>query len=243
MKIVVIGGSGLIGAKLVANLQQKGHEVLAASPLVGVNTLTGEGPGRGAGRRPGGRRRRELAVVRGPGGAGVLRNRRPQSARGRSGRWRQPSRRSLGRRHRPHARQRLLPRQAGPGEADQGRRRFLTRSSAPRSSSSSSAPSPNRAPTGKPFDYRPPMMQPIAADDVAAIMAESALASRSTARSTSPAPNLSAWRISSARFLALIIATTREVIADPDARYFGARVDDKSLTPGAGPRLRNNSFR
>ena len=43
MKIVVIGGSGLIGSKLVNRLQQQGHEVLAASPSVGVNTITGEG--------------------------------------------------------------------------------------------------------------------------------------------------------------------------------------------------------
>ena len=43
MKIVVIGGSGLIGSKLVNKLRQRGHEVLAASPDSGVNTLTGEG--------------------------------------------------------------------------------------------------------------------------------------------------------------------------------------------------------
>jgi uncharacterized protein YbjT (DUF2867 family) len=43
MKIVVIGGSGLIGTKLVNNLQQHGHEVVAASPSSGVNTITGEG--------------------------------------------------------------------------------------------------------------------------------------------------------------------------------------------------------
>ena len=43
MKIVVIGGSGLIGKKLVNNLRQHGHEVVAASPSSGVNTLTGEG--------------------------------------------------------------------------------------------------------------------------------------------------------------------------------------------------------
>src|SRR5437016_285966 len=43
MKIVVIGGSGLIGTKVVSNLRQGGHEVVAASPATGVNTLTGEG--------------------------------------------------------------------------------------------------------------------------------------------------------------------------------------------------------
>src|SRR5438132_11024271 len=43
MKIVVIGGSGLIGKKLVKNLRQQGHEVLPASPSSGVNTITGEG--------------------------------------------------------------------------------------------------------------------------------------------------------------------------------------------------------
>src|SRR6202047_3592850 len=43
MKIVVIGGTGLIGSKVVALLRQRGEEVLAASPNSGVNTLTGEG--------------------------------------------------------------------------------------------------------------------------------------------------------------------------------------------------------
>ena len=43
MKIVVIGGSGLIGSKLVPKLREQGHEVVAASPNSGVNTLTGEG--------------------------------------------------------------------------------------------------------------------------------------------------------------------------------------------------------
>lgn len=43
MKIVIIGGTGLIGSKLVAKLAEHGHEAIAASPDTGVNTLTGEG--------------------------------------------------------------------------------------------------------------------------------------------------------------------------------------------------------
>ncbi|MFF3441149.1 SDR family oxidoreductase [Streptosporangium sp. NPDC002721] len=43
MRIVVIGGTGLIGSKLVARLGEQGHEAVAASPNTGVNTLTGEG--------------------------------------------------------------------------------------------------------------------------------------------------------------------------------------------------------
>src|SRR5262245_15368886 len=43
MKVVVIGGSGLIGSKLVIKLREQGHEAIAASPNSGVNTVTGEG--------------------------------------------------------------------------------------------------------------------------------------------------------------------------------------------------------
>src|SRR5256884_8937997 len=43
MKIVVIGGTGLIGSKLVTKLREHGHQAIAASPNSGVNTLTGEG--------------------------------------------------------------------------------------------------------------------------------------------------------------------------------------------------------
>src|SRR5262249_6395919 len=43
MKIIVIGGTGLIGSKLVNKLREHGHEAVAAAPNTGVNTLTGEG--------------------------------------------------------------------------------------------------------------------------------------------------------------------------------------------------------
>jgi uncharacterized protein YbjT (DUF2867 family) len=45
MKLVIIGGTGLIGAKLVTSLRQHGHEAVSASPDTGVNTLTGQGLG------------------------------------------------------------------------------------------------------------------------------------------------------------------------------------------------------
>ena len=43
MKLIVIGGTGLIGTKVVKGLREKGHEVVAASPSQGINSVTGEG--------------------------------------------------------------------------------------------------------------------------------------------------------------------------------------------------------
>ena len=43
MKIIVIGGTGLIGSKLVKKLREHGHEAVAASPNTGVNSITGDG--------------------------------------------------------------------------------------------------------------------------------------------------------------------------------------------------------
>ena len=43
MKLVIIGGTGLIGSKLVTRLREHGHEAVPASPVTGVDTLTGEG--------------------------------------------------------------------------------------------------------------------------------------------------------------------------------------------------------
>src|SRR5689334_23929555 len=43
MKLIIIGGTGLIGSKLVTRLREQGHQAVAASPDTGVNTITGEG--------------------------------------------------------------------------------------------------------------------------------------------------------------------------------------------------------
>ena len=74
MKIVVIGGTGLIGSKAITILRQGDREILAASPNSGVNTITGEGV-KERGRRAGGDRPRQFALK---GGAGILRDLRPK---------------------------------------------------------------------------------------------------------------------------------------------------------------------
>ena len=63
MKIVVIGGTGLIGSKTVVILRQRGHEVVAASPKSGINSITGEGAQRGRDRRAGGGRPRQFTLI------------------------------------------------------------------------------------------------------------------------------------------------------------------------------------
>ena len=104
MKIVVIGGTGLIGSQVVTKLGEHGHEAIAASPDTGVNTLTGEGlPEVLAGRRRG-HRRLQLALVRGRGGARVLPDVDRQPARGGEGGRRGAPRGALGRRHRADGR-------------------------------------------------------------------------------------------------------------------------------------------
>ncbi len=118
MKIVVIGGTGLIGSKLVTKLGEHGHEAVAAAPNTGVNTLTGEG----------------LAEVLQGASVVIDVSNSPSFAddavmeffttstgnllESRSRGWREASRGAVGRGHRAAVRERLLPRQAGAGEAD-----------------------------------------------------------------------------------------------------------------------------
>ena len=120
MKIVVIGGSGLIGTKVVQTLRQLGHEVVAASRSTGINTMTGEGLAEAFAGRAGGRRRGELAVVRRRAGDGVLRDVGAQHGCSGSGGRRGTPRGAVGRRHRAPSGEWLLPREARPGAADQG---------------------------------------------------------------------------------------------------------------------------
>jgi len=132
------------------------------------------GAQRGRSRRAGGDRPRQLAVIRRQGGAGILRDLRAQPSGG-GGRSRGPAPcRAVDRGNRPD-RQWLFPRQARPGETDRGRRHPYTIIRATqfmeflRGIADSSA-------DGNIVKLPPILFQPIAADDVAAIVADVALA-------------------------------------------------------------------
>ena len=126
MKIVVIGGTGLIGSKLVEKLRQDGQEPLAASPDSGVNALTGEGLAEALAGRPGRRRRGERTRLGRRGRARLLPDRIPQPARRRDGRRRGAPRHVVGRRRGPaRCRERLHAREGRAGGVGQGRARPL----------------------------------------------------------------------------------------------------------------------
>src|SRR6184192_2685963 len=110
MKIVVIGGTGLIGSKTVDTLRQGGHQVVAAAPNTGINTITGEGLKEAM---AGAQVVIDLAnspSFEGQGGAGILRDLRPQPSRVGDRSGRPAPCRALHRRNRPD-RQWLFPRQ------------------------------------------------------------------------------------------------------------------------------------
>ena len=120
MKIVVIGGSGLIGTKVVNNIRQRGHEVVAASPSTGVNTITGEGLADALTGAQCRRRCRKRACMGGQGRPRILRNVGEKPPRCGSKCGDRASRGAVSRRHRTPARERIFPRKAGAGKPDQG---------------------------------------------------------------------------------------------------------------------------
>jgi hypothetical protein len=159
MKLVVIGGSGLIGSKLVEKLREAGHDPLAASPNSGVDTLTGEGLAEALGAA-----RVVVDVSNAPdwNDAAVLeffltstRNILAAAATlGVATTWRCRSSAPTG-----------CPTAGTSGPSSPRRKRSRgqpcpTRSSARRSSSSSSAASPIRTPTARRFAYRPCWFSP-----------------------------------------------------------------------------------
>src|SRR5205823_3472244 len=157
MKIVVIGGTGLIGSKTVAILRRGGHEVVAASSKTGVNTVTGEG------------------LKEAMAGAQVVID--------------------------------------------------LT----------------NSPSFGDKVTLSPGLFQPIAADDVAPIVADVALAAPRSGIVEIAGPERAPFNEIIARYLKAV-GDPREVVRDPEARYFGGRVEQHSLVPLGEARLGRIGF-
>ena len=235
MKIVVIGGTGLIGAKLVAILKQKGHEALAASPRVGINTLTGEGLAEAlAGAQ----------VVVDVANSPSFDDKAVLEFFERSGRNLHAAEAAAGVGH--HVALSVVGTDRLPDSgyfvAKLAQEKLIEASKIPYTIVRATqfyefvGPIAQSGRVGQTVRLPPAMMQPIASDDVAAITADYALAKPVNGMVEIAGPEPIRMADLAARFLRYN-SDDREVVADPDARYFGARVDDKSLTPDEGPRL------
>ena len=231
MRIVVIGGSGRVGSNVVRRLAAKGHEAVPASPATGVDTITGEG----------------LAEVMAGADVVVDVSNAPV--------WEDDAvleffttstRNLLAAERAPASATTSRCRSSGPiccrTAATCARRSprrprsrlggSRTRSCARRSSSSSCPRSSSPAPRATAVRLSSGLMQFVAADDVAATVAELAVRAPVGGRVELGGPEalgLDAW----ARRLFAATGDERQVIADPHARYFGTELHGGELTPGA----------
>jgi uncharacterized protein YbjT (DUF2867 family) len=240
VKIIVIGGTGLIGTKVVKILRDKGHEVVAASPSKGINSVTGEGLAEalvGA------------QVVVDVANAPSWEDKAVLEFFETSGR-------------------NLLAAEAAAAVGHHvalsivGTDRLLTggrfRAKMAQENLIKTSPIPytivratqffefvggiaQSATEGQAVRLPPVLMQPIASDDVAAVMADAALAEplNGTVDLAGPEPIRQDDLVR--RFLRAT-GDARTVITDPKALYFGVAVNDQSLTPGDNPRLGPTRF-
>ena len=240
MKIVVIGGTGLIGSKTVAILRQGGHEVVAASPQTGVNTITGEGL--------------EEAVA---GTQVVIDLANSPSWEDQavldffetSGRNLLAAEAAAGVRH--HVAVSIVGTDRMPDNgyfrAKVAQERLVEKSGVPYTIiratqfmeflggiAASGA-------GGSTVRLSPGLFQPIAADDVAAIVADVALAAPRNGIVEIAGPERAPLSDIIARYLKAT-GDPRTVVPDPEARYFGGRVEERSLVPLGEARLGRIGF-
>lgn len=240
MKIVVIGGTGLIGSKLVSLLRSRGHEVLAAAPNTGVNTLTGEGLAEAlAGAQ----------VVVDVANSPTLDDKAAMDFFTASGRNLLAAEVRAGVRH--HVALSIVGTQrmtdSGYLRAKAAQEAMIQASPVPYSilQSTQFFEFIERI-AGTGFDgdvYRlsPALMQPILSDDVVAALADIALGPPLN-RTVEVAGPEAIPLDELAREVLTAREDQHEVLADTHARYFGAELTDQSLTPGPGARLGKTTF-
>ncbi len=234
MKIVVIGGTGLIGSKTIPILRQGGHEVVVGSPKTGVNTITGEGLKEAVA---------GAQVVIDLANSPSFEDKAVLEFFETSGRNLLAAEAAAGVRH--HVALSIV----GTDRSDNGyfrakvaQEKLLEASGIPytiiRSTqfleflggiAASSA-------DGNIVRLSPGLFQPIAADDVAAIVAEVALAAPRNGIVEIAGPERAPFNEIVARYLKAV-GDPREVVSDPEALYFGGRVEERSLVPLGEARL------
>ena len=240
MKLVIIGGTGLIGSRLVTKLREQGHEVIAASPNSGVNTITGEG----------------LAAVLQGSSVVVDVSNSPSFEDAAVLKFFETSTRNLlateaeaGVGHHVAlsvvGTERLL--ESGYFRAKIAQEKLIKSSSIPYSIVRATQffefvkSIADAGGDGSKVRLAPVLIQPMAADDVASAVAR--VAAGSPLNGTVEMAGPEQFRLDelirkdlSARH------DPREVVADPHARYFGAELSERTLVPGDDARLGETHF-
>jgi uncharacterized protein YbjT (DUF2867 family) len=240
MKIVVIGGSGFIGAKLVKNLFKRGHKVVAASPASGVNTITGEGL------------TEALAgadVVVDVANSPSFEDKAALEFFEASGRNLLAAEAVAGVRH--HVALSIvgadrLP-DSGYLRAKMAQERLIVASKTPYTIVRSTqfleflGGIAQSNTNGKTVHLSPALFQPIASDDLVAVLAELTLGAPVNGIVEVAGPE----RVGMAELVQRFLNAKhdeRTVVADADARYFGAELSDQSLVPGERARIAATRF-
>ena len=229
MKIVVIGGTGLIGAKTVAILRQGGHEAVAASPNTGVNTITGEGL------------KEALAgaeVVIDLANSPSFEDKAVLEFFETSERNLLPAEAAAGVRH--HVALSIVGADRSPDigyfRAKVAQERLIEAAGIPYTIIHATqfmeflGGIADSGTDGNTVRLSPGLSQPIAADDVAPIVADVALAPPRNGIVEIAGPDRAPFDEIVARYLKAN-GDSREVVSDPEARYFGSRVEEHSLVP------------
>ncbi len=240
VKIVVIGGTGLIGSKAVAILRRGGHEVVAAAPNTGVNTITGEGLKEAVA---------GAQVVIDLANSPSFQDKAALEFFQTSGHNLLAAEAAAGVRH--HVALSIVGIDRNPEigyfRAKVAQEKLIETSGIPYTiirstqfmeflrgvADSNSDGNVVRISCG--------LFQPIAADDVAAIVADVALAAPRSGIVEIAGPERAPFNKFVARYLKAI-GDPREVASDPEARYFGGRVEEFSLVPLGEARLGRIGF-
>ncbi len=238
MKILVIGGTGLIGSKTAAILRQGGHEVVAASPKTGVNTITGEGLEDAVA---------DTNVVIDLANSPSFEDSAVLEFFETSGRNLHAAEAAAGVGH--HVALSIVGTDRTPENgyfrAKVAQEKLVEASTIPYTIIRSTqfleflggiADSSEAGADKKTIRISPGLFQPIAADDVAEFVADVALAAPRNGIVEIAGPERAPFHQLIARYLQAI-GDARKVEPDPEARYFGGKVEELSLVPLGEARL------